>query len=82
MEELKSALRSTFEDAGYDVGDVTVNRDKVRVEIQDDEASASDLRAVVTEVVDEDDMFGLDVTTGTGGNQDTVATVVSFRYRG
>ncbi len=82
MDELTETLQSAFESAGHEVGEVTVNRDTVRVAVREDEASASALRAVTTDAVDEDDILGLDVTTETGGDGETVSTVVSFRYRG
>ena len=82
MSDLESRLESAFESAGYDVTDVTQNRDKLRIGVNEDEASASDLRDLVFETLDEDDIFGLDVTTESDGGQDAVTTVVSFRYRG
>jgi len=82
MDDLTDRLRSAFESAGHEVDGITVNRDTVRVEIRDDAASASDLRTVTTDAVDEDDILGLDVTTEAGGDGETVSTVVSFRHRG
>lgn len=81
MDELTTALRDAFEDAGYEVGETSKNRDKVRVSVLDPEASAEDLREQTLEVVDEDDIFGFNVTTESADNQD-VSTVVSFRHRG
>ena len=82
MSELEDQLATAFESAGYDVTDVSKNRDTFRVGVLEDEASASDLRKIVHEVLDEADIFGLDVTTESDGEQDEVTTVVSFRYRG
>lgn len=82
MEELKSALRDAFERQEYDVAEVSVNRDQVRVAVLDEEASADDLRSITYDVVDEDDVLGLDVTTESAETQADVTTVVSFRYRG
>jgi len=82
MDELIESIRSAFESAGHEVDEVTVNRDRVRIEVPDDGASASNLRAATTDAVDGDAILGLDVTTETGGDGETVSTVVSFRYRG
>lgn len=82
MDELKESLRTAFEDDGYDVADVTINRDQVRVGVLDSEASAEALREVTYGVVDEDDMLGLNVTTESADGQDGMMTVVTFRYRG
>jgi hypothetical protein len=81
MDELTAALREAFEDAGYEVSEVSVNRKKVRLAVLDPEASAGELRDITHEAVDADDILGLDVTTESADNQD-VTTVVSFRYRG
>ncbi len=82
MEELKSELRAEFESQGYDVAEVSANRDRVRVAVLDEEASADDLRSITHTVVDESDVLGLNVTTEALDGQDDIATVVSFRYRG
>jgi hypothetical protein len=81
MDELIDTLREAFEDAGYEVGEASVNRKKVRVEVRDPEASAGDLRNITRDTVGADSMLGLNVTTESADNQD-VTTVVSFRYRG
>jgi hypothetical protein len=81
MAELDADLETAFESEGYDVAEISRNRKQVRVEILDDEASAEDLRAITYEVVDEDDVLGLDISTESSGEQDEVTTVVSFRYR-
>jgi len=80
MEDITTELREAFEDAGYDVREASVNRDRIRVSVLDPEASAGDLREHTLGVVDEDDVLGFNVTTESADNQD-VATVVSFRYR-
>lgn len=82
MDDIKTALREAFEEEGYDVSETSVNRDRVRVAVLDESASAEDLRSITHDTVDEDDILGLDVTTETGGDGETVSTVVSFRYRG
>jgi len=80
MDELTDTLREAFEDAGYEVGEASVNRKKVRVEVRDPEASAGDLRDITHDAVGADSMLGLDVTTESADNQE-MTTVVSFRYR-
>jgi len=82
MQELKDSLRDAFEEQGYDVADVSANRDRVRIAVLDEEASAEELRAITHSVVDESDVLGLDVTTESADSQEGVTTVVSFRYRG
>jgi SHS2 domain-containing protein len=82
MQQLRDELREAFEAAEYTVADVTTNRNQVRVEILDSEASAEDLRAITHEVVDESDTLGLNVSTESADSQAGVTTVVSFRYRG
>jgi hypothetical protein len=81
METLTDALRAAF-DEQYDLGELSVNRNRVRVAVRDPEASAEALRAITYEAVDEDDILGLDVTTESADGGDEVVTVVSFRYRG
>lgn len=81
MEELTDALRAAFEEQ-YGLGEVSVNRNRVRVAVRDPEASAEELRAITHDVVDEDDVLGLNVTTESADGGDEVVTVVSFRYRG
>jgi len=82
MQELKDSLRGAFEEQGYDVADVSANRDRVRIAVLDEEASAEELREITHSVVDESDVLGLDVTTESADSQEGVTTVVSFRYRG
>ena len=82
MEELTDALRTAFQDAGYDLGEISVNRKRVRVAVRDSEASAETLREITSDAVDEDDVLGFNVTTESVGGSDDVVTVVSFRYRG
>jgi len=81
MEALTDALRAAFEEQ-YDLGELSVNRNRVRVAVRDPEASAESLRAITHDVVDEDDVLGLNVTTESADGGDEVVTVVSFRYRG
>lgn len=82
MEELTRELRSAFESEGYDVAEVSANRDRVRVAVLDEEASAGELQSITYGVVDEDDALGLNVSTESAEGQGGVTTVVSFQYRG
>jgi hypothetical protein len=75
-------LQTAFEAAGYRVSEATQNRNRVRIAVADDEASANTLRTTVTETLGEEAVLGLDVTTDTGGDEATIGTVVSFQYRG
>ncbi|SDG20785.1 hypothetical protein [Halorientalis regularis] len=81
MSELQVDLRAAFEDEGYDVDDVTVNRDQVRIVLLAEGESASDLEAVTYGVVDEDDVLTMNVTTESVDGQG-LSTVVTFRHRG
>ncbi|WP_424019617.1 hypothetical protein ACOZ4N_09140 [Halorientalis pallida] len=81
MSELQADLRAAFEDEGYDVDDVTVNRDQVRVVLLAEGESASDLEAITYGVVDEDDVLTMNVTTESVDGQG-LSTVVTFRHRG
>jgi len=82
MQELTDALRAAFEEEGYDLGELSVNRNRVRVAVRDPEASAEALRTITHDTVDPDDVLGLNVTTESADGGDEVVTVVSFRYRG
>jgi 8-oxo-dGTP pyrophosphatase MutT (NUDIX family) len=81
MDELMADLREAFEEAGYDVSETSVNRDRVRVAVTDAAASGGELRDLTEDVVDSGSVLGLDVTTESAQNQEPT-TVVSFRYRG
>lgn len=81
MSNVEDELRQAFEDAEYEVGELTVNRKKIRVGVKSDDASASVLRDVVHTVVDEEETLGLDVTTESVEGSDDVMTIVSFRHR-
>jgi hypothetical protein len=82
MENLTDELRAAFEAHDYELGELSRNRDRVRVAVRDPEASAEQLRSITLETVDESDLLGLDVTTESADGGDEVVTVVSFRYRG
>ena len=81
MSELQAELRAAFEDEGYDVDDVTVNRDQVRIALLTEGESANDLEAIAYGVVDEGDVLTMNVTTEQVDGQG-LSTVVSFRHRG
>lgn len=81
MDELETTLRDAFETNGYDVAEVSVNRDRVRVVVLEDDASAAELEEITHGVIDPEKTLGLNVTTETIDGQDAVGTVVSFRYR-
>jgi hypothetical protein len=81
MDDLIADLRESFEAAGYDIGETSVNRDRVRVAVLDPEASGEELRSLTLDVVDEDEILGFNVTTESPDSGD-VSTVVTFRYRG
>jgi len=82
METLPDDLREAFEAAGYDVAEVSANRDRIRVAVLEETASGDDLRRITHEVVDESETLGLNVSTESEEAQEGVTTVVSFRYRG
>jgi len=81
MSDVTADLREAFEDAGYDVGEVSTNRDRVRVALTEEGAEADAVRAIVHDTVGEGDVLGLNVTTENVEGQDAVQTVVSFRDR-
>jgi len=82
MDELGADLRSAFEAAGYPVGSVTRNRNRIRIEVLDADASGRDLRELTDEAVGDGNVLGLDVTTEATQDEERVVTIVSFRYRG
>ena len=81
MDDLIDDLKAAFEDADYDVSEASRNRDRVRIAVLDEEASADDLQSITLDVVDESDVLGFNVNTESL-DDDVVTTVVSFRYRG
>lgn len=80
MTQLRDQLQAAYEERGYDVSDVTDNRGLVRVVLAE-EAGADDVRSIVTDVVGQDSIRGLNVTTESVDGHDGVSTVVSFRDR-
>lgn len=81
MTDPTTALREAFADAGYDVGEVSVNRGQVRVVLLTDQADQESLRALATDAIGDDDILGLNVTTEVIDGQESIGTVVSFRLR-
>lgn len=81
MADLSEELRTAFESRGYDVGEVSVNRGRVRVALLERRAGADELVSTVHEVLDEGDVLGLNVSTEALDGGDAVGTVVSFRRR-
>ena len=81
MAELADQLRAAYEDEGYEVRDVTVNRDLVRVVLMA-EAGADAVRSIAAEAAGEEPPLGVTVTTESVDGHDGVSTVVSFRNRG
>ncbi|WP_247731336.1 hypothetical protein [Halovivax limisalsi] len=78
MSQLTADLQSAYEAAGYDVSEVTQNRDRVRIVLAED-VGADAAREVVDETLDEAPRFGVNVSTESIEGHDGVSTVVSFR---
>lgn len=81
MPDVETAVRDAFEEHGYEVADVSRNRDRHRVELVDERADAADLRSIVEDAAG-DGVVGIDVSTESLEGADGVRTVVAFRYRG
>lgn len=77
----EATLREQFESEGYDVGEVSVNRDQVRVTVLDDEADHHELREITHRVVGAENVLGFDVTRESSDAHEGFSTVVSFRDR-
>ena len=80
MAEIADELRAAYEDDGYDVRDVTVNRDLVRVVLME-EAGADQVRSIAVDAGGEEPPLGVNVTTESVDGHDGISTVVSFRNR-
>ncbi|WP_254862092.1 hypothetical protein [Halovivax gelatinilyticus] len=78
MSQLTDDLESAFDDAGYDVSEVTQNRDLVRIVLAE-ETEAEAVRSVAADVLSESPRFGIDVSTESVDGHDGMSTVVSFR---
>ena len=78
MTDLTDELATAYEDEGYDVSEVTTNRDRVRIVLVG-EVGAESARSIVHSTLGEEPRFGVNVTTEALGSQDDVSTVVSFR---
>ena len=81
MTDIHDALRDAFEHTEYDLGDVGVNRQQVRVPVLQEGADPDALRAVIEEALGADTVVGATVATETIDGEDTIGTVVSFQYR-
>ncbi len=81
MTDLETTIHEAFEHTEYDLGDVGINRQQVRIPVLQEGADPDALRAIVDEAVGEDAVVGLTVTTETIAGDDTVGTVVTFQYR-
>ena len=81
MTDIHDALRDAFEHNEYDLGDVGVNRQQVRVPVLQEGADPDALRAVIEEALGADAVVGVTVATETIDGEDTIGTVVSFQYR-
>lgn len=82
MTELVGKLRDAFEEQGYEVSNVSQNRDKYRIDLLEERANAPELRTITEDSVGKDAVLGFDVTTESVDGADGVHTVVSFRHRG
>lgn len=81
MDELLAALRAAFEEQGYTVEDVSTNRQQVRIALREGDAAATEVRSIPADVVGEDAVMGVNVTTESVEGGDEVQTVVTFRHR-
>lgn len=74
-------LIAAFEDAGFEVAEVSHNRNLIRITLTDETAQADDLRTVIEDTLGEDAAMGLNIATESIDGGDTMGTVVSFRVR-
>ncbi|MFW6316940.1 MAG: hypothetical protein ACOC06_00545 [Halorubrum sp.] len=81
MADIADAIREAFEHTDYDLGDVAVNRRRVRVPVLQEGAEPAALRAVIEEALGADAVVGVTVSTETIDGEDTIGTVVSFQHR-
>lgn len=81
MGTLDDELRTAYEDRGYDVADVSINRSTVRVVLLTESADADELRTIATDTVSDGSVLGLDVSTERDDGRGATTTVVSFRHR-
>ncbi|WP_135662533.1 hypothetical protein [Halorhabdus rudnickae] len=81
MDDYQQSLREAFESRGYDVADVSRNRNQVRIVVLEENPGAEEFRSITEDAVDEDAVFGLNVTTESVDGHDGMQTVVSFRVR-
>lgn len=81
MSDIGDELQAAYEDGGYDVADVSINRGNVRVVLLTESADAEELRTIATETVGDGSLLGLNVTTERDEGRGATTTVVSFRHR-
>ena len=81
MTDISDTLRDAFEHTDYDLGDIGVNRQQVRVPVLQEGADPDALRAVIEEALGADAVVAATVATETIDGEDTIGTVVSFQYR-
>lgn len=81
MTDTVATIRDAFEHTDYDLGDVAVNRQQVRVPVLREGADPDALRAVIEEALGVDAVVGLTVSTETIDAEDTIGTVVAFQHR-
>ncbi len=81
MTDIAAAIRDAFEHTDYDLGDVAVNRQQVRVPVLQKGADPDALRELIEEALGADAVVGATVSAETIDGEDTIGTVVSFRHR-
>lgn len=81
MSTIAETLGDAFESNGYDVGETSRNRDRIRIVLLTETADPDELEAITHDTLDEEAVLGWNVTTESIDGQDAVGTVVSFRHR-
>lgn len=81
MAPMTEDLRDAYEAAGYDVGEVTRNRNLLRVVVLGDDPGDEELEGVARAELGEDEVMGVLVATESVDAHDDLATVVSVRLR-
>ncbi|MFC7185907.1 hypothetical protein [Halorubrum yunnanense] len=81
MTAIAAPVRDAFEHTDYDLGDVAVNRRRVRVPVLREGADPDALRAVIEEALGADAVAGVTVSAETIDGEDGIGTVVSFQHR-
>jgi len=73
--------RALLAAVAHDLGDVAVNRQRVRVPVLREGTDPDALRAVIEEALGADAVVAFTVSTETVDGGDTIGTVASFRHR-